>query len=419
MIHIIHFSTSDNLGAGSAASRFHKNLIVNGVTSQLFVADKRTNDEYTIAIPSGKSLIHKVLNKVDSFFNFFNSHYYFFEKNRNSLSAFKKIDQHLEKKPDIIVLHWITGFVNLDVIHLLQKKYSCKVYWYLMDMAPMTGGCHYAWDCNGYQNSCNNCPAVSFPYATLPSKTLLYKKTIVKQMDIELLSASSWLNKQLNTSTIFKDSKIHSLMLGIDESIFSPLSSQNILQYKEKYKLSKNKKVIFFGATDPEEYRKGFTYLLEALKTLLMDSTFDRSTITLLTAGRAIDQNLFNNFSVEHVHLGYLSGDIALASAYQVSDIFISPSIEDSGPMMINESMMCGTPVVAFNMGVASDLIKNKKTGYLARLKDSKDLAYGIKELLSLSDTELNIVKNNCRTIAIEKTSEKIQIHNFFKLQED
>ena len=56
-------------------------------------------------------------------------------------------------------------------------------------------------------------------------------------------------------------------------------------------------------------------------------------------------------------------------------------SIEDSGPMMINESIMCGTPVVCFDMGVARDLVHTGRTGYRAALRDSSDLAFGIREV--------------------------------------
>jgi glycosyltransferase involved in cell wall biosynthesis len=47
---------------------------------------------------------------------------------------------------------------------------------------------------------------------------------------------------------------------------------------------------------------------------------------------------------------------------------------------MINESIMCGTPVVSFRMGVAEDLIINGETGYIVKLKNIRDLANGIDE---------------------------------------
>jgi glycosyltransferase involved in cell wall biosynthesis len=47
------------------------------------------------------------------------------------------------------------------------------------------------------------------------------------------------------------------------------------------------------------------------------------------------------------------------------------------------ESLSCGTPVVAINIGGNSDMIEHKQNGYLAKEKDSEDLARGIEWCLA------------------------------------
>jgi len=54
---------------------------------------------------------------------------------------------------------------------------------------------------------------------------------------------------------------------------------------------------------------------------------------------------------------------------------------------MIPESMLCGTPVAAFDTGGAPDLIRTGETGFLAKYRDSGDLAEGILALLSVRNT--------------------------------
>ncbi|HAK12692.1 MAG TPA: glycosyl transferase family 1, partial [Chitinophagaceae bacterium] len=52
-------------------------------------------------------------------------------------------------------------------------------------------------------------------------------------------------------------------------------------------------------------------------------------------------------FPFDAQQLPFANTEQALAKYYQLADLFISPSIEDAGPMMILESLPCGTPVIA------------------------------------------------------------------------
>jgi len=84
--------------------------------------------------------------------------------------------------------------------------------------------------------------------------------------------------------------------------------------------------------------------------------------------------------------------------------------------MMINEAIMCGTPVVAFDMGVAPDLVHTGRTGYKAKLKDSKDLARGIAEILHLNKEEYSEMSNNCSELGLRLCHPKVQMEGFEKL---
>ena len=97
----------------------------------------------------------------------------------------------------------------------------------------------------------------------------------------------------------------------------------------------------------------------------------------------------------------------ALVNAYGVADVFLCSSIEDNGPMMINEALMCGTPVVCFKVGIGNDLV-SKKTGYLSKKFDSEDLAHGLMQVLF--DSDLQKMSQYCRDFALSHYSnEKIK----------
>ena len=414
---IIHFSYGDSYGAFSAALRIHKILKKNGFNSLFFCKNKQTDSKHVIKIKLQlKDLYFRLINKVEDKLNLFNNKYYFLEKNRNLLKDINQIEKYITFQPDIIILHWISGFVDLKVIKQLKEKYNCKVYWYLMDMAPMTGGCHYAWNCIGYTKGCLNCPAVSLIHKNLPSDNLNHKEQMIRDINLEPISCSTWMTKQLRQSQLFKHIKIHEIMLGINPDIFKPLSEKELLNIRSKYYLPSNKKIIFFGSHSITDERKGFNYLVEALKLISKNNSIDPDSTIIVTAGKVISNNIFKNITLPHKHIGYLNGDDELAKAYQMATVFVSPSIEDSGPMMINESIMCGTPVVTFKMGVAEDLVLNGETGYIAELRNIKDLANGIIKVINLDNQKYKEMRKKCRKIGLEKCSTEVQVKELISL---
>ena len=56
----------------------------------------------------------------------------------------------------------------------------------------------------------------------------------------------------------------------------------------------------------------------------------------------------------------------------------VVPSLTENLSYAIMESLSCGTPVVAFNIGGNSDMVEHKQNGYLAQECDNEDLAAGI-----------------------------------------
>jgi hypothetical protein len=51
----------------------------------------------------------------------------------------------------------VSGFINSVDVMNIQKITKCKVIYTMMDMAPITGGCHYSHSCDGFKFNCQNC----------------------------------------------------------------------------------------------------------------------------------------------------------------------------------------------------------------------------------------------------------------------
>ncbi|MCP1381202.1 glycosyltransferase [Runella salmonicolor] len=390
---ILNLSALDYAGAGKFAVDFNDLLVSYGYNSYLVVKDVKTENPAVLRYPDHKftapfAKLFRKMAKVKWNRVRFDYDYYFYNLyEQYSVVSAKKILELIPAKPDVIFIHWVTDFLNAKVINALYKLTGAKIYWLMIDNAPITGGCHYPWECRGYQTDCGNCPAIVLPEVKwLAQKNLALKLTCLpKNMGLLVFSESD--HQRARQSAVFKHKSIYKLLGLVDENKFV-LGDQEAA--KAHFGLSSNHKVIFFGAASLKEKRKGMHLMIEAIKLL------EAENVTFLIAGNAALP--FENHNVKTI--GYLNEE-QLIKAYQAADIFVCPSIEDSGPMMINQSIMCGTPVVAFNTGVAQDLVHTDTTGYRAALGDYKDLAKGITQLLQLDEATRRTMEKNCRDFAM------------------
>lgn len=357
--------------------------------------------------------ILKIKEKIKS-----DSDYSFFQLDeKRQIYRTNRILKVAGNKPDIVIILFAKGFINVKNIYELYTKTHAKLFWLMYDMAAFTGGCHYAWECEGYINSCGNCPGLysSDPY-DISYKNLKYKQEFLDKTDIQIIAASEWQYKQVKMSTLFKNKPIHKILIAIDSYVFKPVDK---VKLKMAMKLTANKKIIFFGAVGLTEKRKGMPYLIESLnklKEIIKNTESDLgNNILLLVAGKGF-KSIVDLLPFESHYLGYLDNNYGIASAYQVADVFLCPSIEDSGPMMINQSIMCGTPVVSFEMGVSLDLVINGKTGYRGKIKESADMAQGIYNILTMNSDKYKQLSHNCRELALKLYSPDVQIKQLEKI---
>jgi glycosyltransferase involved in cell wall biosynthesis len=117
-------------------------------------------------------------------------------------------------------------------------------------------------------------------------------------------------------------------------------------------------------------------------------------------------------------NLGYISSDRLKSIAYSAADLFIFPTRADNLPLVLQESMACGTPMVSFDIGGVLDLVRPMVTGYLANPEDAKDFCNGILTLLKDDQLRQNM-SVNCRAIALAEYSLKLQSERYIKLYKE
>ncbi len=390
---VLNLSAIDYGGAGKFTLHFNDLLRKTDCETYLVVKDVKTDYPHLIPYPNGldkpiaklqRKLAKQNYTEADTAYD-----YYFYNLyDRFSTVSAKKILALLPVKPDVIIIHWVSDFINAETLHALEQQSGAKLFILMLDNAPMTGGCHYPWNCKGYCTDCSGCPAVVKPSLDyIPRKNLALKKKHLPN-DATLLVFSDNDLTRAKESTLFKNKAIVKLPgYFVDETKYRPGDQTAAKTY---FDVPENQRVVFFGATSLHEKRKGMHLLIKALEYLTAKH------VTFLVAGSAPASWQPDQFKL----VGNLTEE-QLIIAYQAADIFVCPTLEDSGPTMINQAMMCGTPVVSFDTGIGGDLVHTGKTGYRARSNDHQDLAFGIDYLLNLPANELQLLRKHSREFAL------------------
>jgi glycosyltransferase involved in cell wall biosynthesis len=282
-------------------------------------------------------------------------------------------------QPDVVHLHWVSSFMSTRDIAALARRFRCPIVWTVVDMAPMTGGCHYSYGCERFTQACGYCPALPGSSPTDHSfQTLRLRAADLSGLPITVVGATNWVVERARRSALLGGFDALRIPYGIDADVFRPVPKAAARQVLG---LPPGAQVLFFGATSHDDPRKGMRILAQAL-TLLADNPPDGAPLHLLTAGRKAPRSEYDE-RLPRLDLGPITDDRFLALCYQAADAFVCPSVEDAGPLMVPESLVCGTPVVTFAVtGGAQDLIQHGQTGYIADSPDAASMARGIRETL-------------------------------------
>src|SRR5687768_14022554 len=144
---ILHLNTYDVGGAARAVYRFHLALKDAGHDSKMLVFKKRTVDDEDVIsfhLSFGQRLRHyinEVKRKIAK--RNIKEEYNFFNVDEKIGFPSKYFIDNLPFNPDIICVHWVSGFMNAENIYELSKATWAPVVWRFNDLNAFTGGCHY------------------------------------------------------------------------------------------------------------------------------------------------------------------------------------------------------------------------------------------------------------------------------------
>ncbi|MBE8999436.1 glycosyltransferase family 4 protein [Nostoc sp. LEGE 12447] len=409
---VLHLNTHDiGGGAARAAYRLHTGLQDIGLQSKMLVQEKSSNDKTVIA---PKIRLFQGIAKAKLTFESLPLKLYTQKKNTPFFIQWlpdRVISKVAQINPDIINLHWISGaFMQIETFSKLKRP----LVWTLHDVWGFTGGCHVIGECDRYKVSCGACPQLNSMNEWDLSRWVWRRKVKAwKNINLTLVSPSSWLAECARSSSLFQNLRIEVIPHGLDTQKYRPIN-----QYfaREILKLPQDKKLILFGAIEATSDRnKGFHLLQPALQKLSKAGWKDNFEVVIFGASQPENPP---DLGFKTYYLGHLYDDLSLVTVYSAADVMLVPSLQESFGQTASESLACGTPVVAFNSTGLKDIVDHQQNGYLANPYEVDDFAKGIAWILE-NEQRLEKLSFYARKKAEQEFTIELQARRYSALFEE
>jgi len=179
---------------------------------------------------------------------------------------------------------------------------------------------------------------------------------------------------------------------------------------------SENKIILFLGRLVE---RKGVKYLIEAVPKM----KFKNYHVVIAGDGILLEnlRNIVNSLKIKNQVTFFVApSQDERALLYQVSDIFVCPSVIDSTgeteaiPTVIPEAMEVGMPIIGSSVGGIPDVIEHEKNGLLVSQKNSTSIASAIDRILMDGQLRKNLIENSKSTV--KEFSAKEIVTEFLKI---
>lgn len=341
---------------------------------------------------------------------------FFYKKDSEPPVPINILLNKITKEYDLVIVYFWQEMLSFATIKAIYEKLNHPVIFFLSpDFSHMSGGCHFTCNCKNYQTGCGCCPAFGsqdmndFTRWNVNYRAEFYEK--VKP----IIFGNSYMNSFYQKSFLLKKARVIVSPPSFNVVTFKPIE---VSIARSKMGITSSESfVIAFGCQSLSDPRKGVAYLIEALSIMHERlSEQENSKIILLIAGADYNE-IKDKLPFKSISTGFIDRE-SLSYFYSAANIFVCPSVDDAGPLMVSQSIACGTPVVGFKMGAMLDAVMDRGTGYCANLKDSEDLANGIEKFYRMDRLEYASVSEHCRRFANDHSGFDATIKRWLDLYE-
>jgi glycosyltransferase involved in cell wall biosynthesis len=200
-----------------------------------------------------------------------------------------------------------------------------------------------------------------------------------------------------------KKKKLRVIFRGINVDYFNSKNISVLKQekLKQEWDLSSNKFTILLPGR--LTYWKGQEKFIESLNILIED--YNLTNFQAIILGSDQGRKVYYKKLIHLVQRYRLNKKVKFIQhckemplAYSLADVVVSASIEPEAFGRVSvEAQSMGKPIVASNIGGSKETIINKKTGFLYKHDDPRELAKILNTVIQLSTDELKFIGNEGR----------------------
>ncbi len=230
------------------------------------------------------------------------------------------------------------------------------------------------------------------------------------------LFALNWLvNNSAKTATNSSATMDSCLKAGLNEKKIEIIPFGADIEFFRPLKIQKNQDVFQILAVGYLIERKGFEYLIKAMKEVL--NTHSNVHLTIVGSGPLGKKlkDLIKELKLQNnVNILKNVSDDELLHLYNSSDLFVLPSIVDSQGnteglgVVLLEAMACRLPVIGSDTGGIPDIVHDEETGLLVPEKDISGLSRAIVRLIENENLRKQLAINGYDRVREKFSWEKI-----------
>jgi glycosyltransferase involved in cell wall biosynthesis len=385
-----------DIGAGGAAVagfRLHRSLLAAGVDSTLLVGRKSGGDP-TVSELRNPRLPRRLVRKLGH------------EVGLNELDgigAYRLPRSDHARRADVVHAHAVHGsWFSYPALAPLSRRVPTVLT--LHDMWPFTGHCSFSFECDRWRAGCGSCPHPEvFPAIKRDATAVEWrlKDAVWARSRLVVVSPSRWLADLARESTLGRF-EVRVIPHGIDTEQLAPRPRQAC---RSALGIPEDRTALLFTAASLQARagggdaadRKGVDLLLAALLAVPRPLRARCSLILMGGDGRAM-AGLLRAEGYDVIEVGYVVSDPLKSFVYSAADLFVFPTRADNAPLVVLESLACGTPVASFDVGGIAEMVRPGLTGTLAPPEDVAALGADLVALIGQPD-RLAAMRTDCRSL--------------------